>query len=155
MGGWLRQIALKAQLRAGVSGDIAIWVAAAAIALPAAFAFFVLAAFVWLRHRYGAVTAGLVLGGCFLVIALLAILACVIARRRNIERARVELEMRQRANANLLDPNLMAMGYQIGQAIGWRKLASLAAVALVTAGIAREWLGRRQSPPGDDPHASA
>ena len=89
MGGWLRQIALNAQLRAGLSGDIAIWGAVAAVAVPVAFVFFVVAAFVWLSHRYGAVIAGLVLGAAFLVVALVAIVACVFARQRNIERARL------------------------------------------------------------------
>jgi uncharacterized membrane protein (DUF485 family) len=144
MGGWLRQIALNAQVRAGLSADIAIWGAVAAIAFPLALIFLLLAAFVWLAHRYGTVTAGLILGAAFLVVALMAILASVMARRRNIERARSELEMRRSASAGFLDPKLMAMGYQMGQAIGWRKLASLAAVALLAAGLAREWLGHRQ-----------
>jgi hypothetical protein len=144
MGGWLRQIALNAQLRAGLSGSIAIWAAVAAAALPVAFVCFVVAAFVWLSHRYGAVIAGLILGTAFLVVALAAIVACMIARRRNIERARLELETRRSTNANLLDPKFIAIGYQIGQAIGWRKLISLAAVGLVAAGLAREWLGRPQ-----------
>ena len=101
----------------------------------------------WLSHRYGAVIAGLVLGAAFLVVALVAIVACVFARQRNIERARLELEMRRSANANLLDPKLMAIGYQIGQAVGWRKLFSLAAVALeryVAGGwwLLLDWLGQ-------------
>jgi hypothetical protein len=43
----------------------------------------------------------------------------------------------------------MAMGFQVGQAIGWRRLASLGAVALLAAGLAKEWLGR-DSPSADD-----
>ena len=39
MGGWLRQIALNAQVRAGLSADIAIWGAVSAIALPVALIF--------------------------------------------------------------------------------------------------------------------
>ena len=44
----------------------------------------------------------------------------------------------------------MAIGYQIGQTIGWRKLVSLAAVGLLAAGLAREWLGRDKSPADDE-----
>jgi hypothetical protein len=150
MGGWLRQIALNAQVRAGLSADIAIWGAVAAIALPVALIFLLIAAFVWLADRYDTVTAGLVLGAAFLIVALMAILAFVMARRRNIERARSELEMRRSASTGLLDPKLMAMGYQIGQVMGWRKLAALAAVALVAAGLAREWLGHGQRAAEDD-----
>ena len=60
-----------------------------------------------------------------------------------MERARLELAAR--SNANWLDPKLMAVGFQLGQAIGWRRLRSLAAVALLAAGLAREWLGRERS----------
>jgi hypothetical protein len=146
MGGWLRQIALNAQVRAGLSAGIAIWAALAAVALAVAFIFLLLAAFLWLSHRYGAVIAGLILGTAFLAVALIAVLGCVMARRGNIERARHELEMRKHAasaQATLLDPKLMAMGFQLGRSIGWRKLVPLAIVALIAAGLAREWLGHR------------
>jgi|ERR1700730_10274992 hypothetical protein len=150
MGGWLRQIALRAQIRAGLSADTMIWAAVAAIASPLALIFLLIAAFIWLSHRYDKLIAGLVLGTFFLAVALIAIFACIVARRRNIERAHLELEVRKSANANLLDPKLMAAGYQVGQAIGWRKLASLAAVGLLAAGLAREWLGHRQASAQDD-----
>jgi hypothetical protein len=150
MGGWLRQIALSAQVRAGLSADIAVWAIVAAIALPIALIFFLIAAFVWLSRRYDPMLAGLILGGAFLAAALLAILLCVIARRRNIERARFELEIRKSANPGLLDPKLMAMGYQIAQTIGWRKVASLGAVAILAAVVAREWLGHKQASAQDD-----
>jgi len=150
MGGWLRQIALNAQVRAGLSADIAIWAAVAAIALPIALVFLLIAAFVGLSQRYDSIVAGVILGGAFLALALIAILTCVIARRRNIERARFELEVRKSANPGLLDPKLMAMGYQVAQTIGWRKVASLGAVGLLAAVLAREWIGHRQASSSDD-----
>jgi hypothetical protein len=155
MGGWLRQIALNAQVRAGLSADTVIWAAVAAIASTVALIFLLIAAFIWLSDRYDMVIAGLVLGIFFLAVALIAIIACVVVRRRNIERARLELEARRSANASLLDPKLMAVGYQIGQAIGWRKLASLAAVALLAAGLAKEWIGHKQRTAGDDEKADS
>jgi len=151
--GWLRQIVLNAQVRAGLSAGIAIWAAVAAVALAVALVFLLLAAFLWLTDRYDAVIAGLVLGAAFLALALITMLGCVMARRGNIERARQELQMRRHATsaqATLLDPNLMAMGLQMGRAIGWRKLAPLAIVALLAAGLAREWLGHRQGTAEDD-----
>jgi hypothetical protein len=71
------------------------------------------------------------------------VFACVLVRRRNIQRAQRELEVRKAADASLLDPKLLAVGYQIGEAIGWRRLASLVAAGLLAAGVAREWTGRR------------
>jgi predicted MFS family arabinose efflux permease len=58
--------------------------------------------------------------------------------------------VRKSAGPSLLDPKLMAMGYQVGQAIGWRRIASLAAVGLLAAGLTREWLSHRQDVPQAD-----
>ncbi len=144
MNGWLRQLALSAQARAGLSADIVIWSVVAAVALALAAIFLVIAAFVWLSHRYGITIASLALGIFFLILALISLFACALVRRRNIQRAQRELEMRKTANANLLDPKLLALGYQIGDAIGWRRLASLVAVGLLAASVAREWTGHRR-----------
>jgi len=86
----------------------------------------------------------------FAVVAAIAAVACVMIRRHNMESARLELAARSSA-APLLDPKLLGMGYQIGQTIGWRKLISLAAVGLLAAGLAREWVGRDRSRADDEP----
>jgi uncharacterized membrane protein YbhN (UPF0104 family) len=145
MSGWLRYFALNAQARTGFSTAIVIWLAIAAVAAVAAAAFFVFAAFIWLAENYSPLTASLSLALVFVVIALIAIGAYFIVRRRNI--ARAERELAARSNAAWLDPKVLAMGFQIGQSIGWRRLASLAVVGLLAAGLAKEWFGR------DEPRA--
>jgi hypothetical protein len=150
MSGWLRHFALNAQARSGFGPQIVIWAIVAAVASMAALIFLAIAAFIWLADRYDAVIAGLVLACLFILIALIAIVACLIARRRNMERARLELAARSSSNTNWLDPKLMAMGFQIGQAIGWRRLASLAAVGLLAAGLAKEWFASDKPPAQDD-----
>lgn len=149
MSGWLRHYVLSAQARTGFGPQIVICAVVAAVASMAALIFLTIAAFIWLADRYDALIAGLVLACVFVLVALVAIVALLIARRRNMERARLELAARS-SNTNWLDPKLMAMGFQIGQSIGWRKLASLAAVALLAAGLAREWSGRDKPPADDD-----
>jgi hypothetical protein len=142
MGGWLRYFVLKAQVRAGLSAGIAVWAALAAFAAVLAAIFFLTAAYIWIANRYDAVKAGLVLGALFVVVAIIAAIASLLTRRSNMRRAQLELAERKRAGS-MLDPKLMAMGFQLGQSIGWRKLASLAAVAVLAAGLGNEWLGRR------------
>ena len=149
MSGWLRHFALNAQVRTGFSSQVAVWAAIAAVAATVALVFLLIAAFIWLADRYGPLTAGLVLGGVFIVIALIAIVACLIARRRNRERARLELAARS-SDTSWLDPKVLAMGFQIGQAIGWRRLASLVALAVLAAGVSKEWSGRAQASGDDD-----
>jgi O-antigen/teichoic acid export membrane protein len=146
MSGWLRYLALRAQVRTGVSNPVVISAIIAAMAAMVAIAFFLIAAFIWLADRYDALIAGVVMGCIFLVIALVALVVCLLIRRRNMERARLELAARASASAGFLDPKMLAMGFQVGQAIGWRRLASLAAVAVLAAGLAREWTGRDKSP---------
>jgi hypothetical protein len=148
MGGWLRHFALKAQERTGLSTAIFVWLIIAAAACVAAVIFFVVAAFIWLAQRYDPLIASLLLGCFFLVLALIAVIACLIARRRNMERARLELAAR--SSANWLDPKALAIGFQIAQSIGFKRLASLAAVGLLAAGLAKEWFGRDDAPPEAD-----
>jgi len=147
MSGWLRYFALNAQVRTGLSGSVLISAVIAAAAAVVAVIFLLVAAFVWLADVYDALTAGIVLGCAFALIALIALIACLITRRRNMERARLELAARRAA---WFDPKLVAMGLQIGQAIGWRRLASLGALAVLAAGLAKEWSGRDEPSADDD-----
>ncbi len=55
-----------------------------------------------------------------------------------------------RSSTSWFDPKLVAIGLQIGQAIGWRRLASLAALAVLAAGLTKEWSGRDKSSADDD-----
>ncbi len=146
MGGLFRYLALNAQVRAGFSGSAVIWAGFAVVAAVLGGILLVIAAFFWLAARYDPIKAGLILGGIFLIIALLAAIACVIIRRRNIARAQRELAERKAEASRLLDPKLIGAGLQIGQQLGWRRLGSLAVVGLVASGVAYEWLNQR--PPG-------
>jgi len=89
------------------------------------------------------------LGCAFALIALIALVACLMTRRRNMERARLELAAR--SSTSWLDPKLVAVGVQIGQAIGWRRLAALGALAVLAGAAAKEWSARAK--PADDDEA--
>jgi hypothetical protein len=147
MRGWLRYFALNAQVRTGLSGAVLIWAIIAAMAAAGAVVFLLVALFVWLADVYDAVIAGVLLGCAFAIIALIALVGCLMTRRRNIERARLELAAR---SSNWLDPKLVGVGVQLAQTIGWRRLVSLAGVALLAAGLAREWSARGASSAADD-----
>jgi hypothetical protein len=146
MSGWLRYFVLRAQASTGFSTPIVVWAVVAVVAAVVAAIFLLVAAYVWLSDVYDGLVAGLLLGGLFALIALIALVTAVLVRRRNMERARLELA--SRSSTSWLDPKLMAVGVQVGQAIGWRRIAALAAVAVLAAGVAQEWSGRKKS--GDD-----
>jgi hypothetical protein len=149
MSGWLRHLELNAQARIGFGLQLIIWTVIAVVASIAAMIFLVFAAFIWLATRYDTLVADLVLGGAFALITLIAIVASRVARNRNMERARRELAARSRTTSRI-DPTLMAVAFQIGQAIGWRKVVSLAAIGLIAAGLAKEWLGASKAPVAND-----
>src|SRR2546423_7847071 len=139
MRGWLRYFALNAQVRTGLSAAVLTWAIVAAAAAAGAVVFLLVALFVWLAQLYGTLIAAVALGCAFALIALIALAVCLMTRRRNMERARLELAAR---SSNWFDPRLMTVGVQIAQQIGWRRLVSLAGAGLLAAGVAREWSAR-------------
>jgi hypothetical protein len=147
MSSWFHHIALMAKVRTGASTAFFVWLAIAALALVAAAVSFWLAAFMWLSDRFGGVDAGLILGGILLAIALIAAMVGLLLRRRSVARAKRELEERRRAS--LMDPGLIPIALQIGQTLGWRRLATLLAVGVVALGLGREWMGERKDKSGD------
>jgi hypothetical protein len=146
MNGWLRQLALMVTVRTGFSAQIVVCFVIAAVAMVLTVGFLCAAAFVWLAGRYDPLTASLILAGVFLLIAVIAVVAGALARRRNIERARLELAARKAA-AGWLDPRLLSVGLEIGRTIGWRRIISLAGVAIFAAGLAKEWTGSSEKKP--------
>ena len=87
MSGWLHYFTLKAQARAGVSSRVLVWGVIAAVAAAVALVFFLIAAFIWLADRYSPLTAGLVLGGTFLLVALIALMACLLGLVGRVSKA--------------------------------------------------------------------
>lgn len=138
MGDWLRHITLNAKARTGFGPALVVWFLIALLALGLALVFLSIAVFVWLANRTDAVTAGLILTGVFLLIAMVAAFAGWLARLRNIERARRELAAR--SQAGWLDPKFLSVGIEIGRTLGWRRIMTLAAVGVLAAGLGKEWL---------------
>jgi Putative Actinobacterial Holin-X, holin superfamily III len=149
MSDWLRHIALNAKARTGFGPQLIVWFLIALVSLALALGFLCAAAFVWLASRYDAVTAGLILAGVFLLIAIIAAIAGWIARLRTIERARRELAA-ARSHANWFDPKYLAIGIEIGRTLGWRRIMTIAAAGLFAAGVAKEWFAAGEKKPDTD-----
>jgi hypothetical protein len=151
MGDWLGHIALNAKARSGFGPQLVFWFLIAAVALVLALGFLGAAGFVWLASRTDPMTASLIMAGGFALLALVAAVAGLIARLRNMERARRELAAR--SHAGWLDPKVLAVGIEIGRALGWRRVVTLAAVGLFAAGLGKEWFGspaRKSKDPDSD-----
>jgi hypothetical protein len=148
MGDWLSYLRLTAKARTGVSGNVVVSGVVVVWAALATLLWLSITLFAWIARRYDdPVLAGLVLSGIYFCIALIFGIAIVIARRLARQKAEAVLAARK---SPLFDSSMIAVGFQIGQAIGWRRLVSLAGVALLASGLAKEWLAHREPPPEQD-----
>ena len=110
-------------LKSTVGGMIA---AAAALA---ALGFFCAALFLWLDARYGAITAALVLGGIFTLLALIAILVVVIMRRMQPP------PPPPRKSAWWADPALLAAALEVSRTLGRKRVTTAVLVGAFVLGI--------------------
>lgn len=147
MNSLIQHLMLTTQVRTGFSPQGLICAAVAALSAAIAVGFGLLAAFILLAQRFESLTAGLALASLFLAIAMIAGLATILIRRRTIARAQRELAARR--SAHWLDPRLLAIGLQVGQVAGWRRLMTVAAVGVLAVGLAKEWAAHssRDMPP--------
>jgi hypothetical protein len=119
---------IDAAMRAIVYGSIA------AAAGMAAFLFLAVAAFFWIQQHYDTIIASGAVGGLFLLVAVIALLALAISRRR-------AAEARRESSANampawLADPAILIAATQIVRSIGVSRLLSIVVAGAVAFGAA-------------------
>lgn len=132
----MRDVILAARAKTGAGATTFGWAAVAVLSAIAATTFAAMAAYSWLAREYDPVTAGLALAGFFAAAAGAAAIVCAVVRRRTAARAKAELAAQK--SALLLDPRLLAVGFELARALGWRKVAPLALLGLLAAGLGRE-----------------
>lgn len=133
----MREVMLAIQAQSGASPAVFIWLATAALATVLALPFLCLAAYVWLAGLYGAIYAGLIIAGFFVVVALLAALFATMARRSARQRAVLERAARVRAGSWVLDPKILGVAVEAGRKIGWQRIVPVAVLGYVAAQWAR------------------
>ena len=142
----MHDVKLAVQTRTGITTSFIVWLAIVAFAALTAFVFLCVAAYDWLALQIGSVQAGLAMAAIFVVIAILGLIICLLARRRARERAILERAARAHAPSWLLDPKILATAVQVGRSLGWQRAIPLALVAIMAAQWAREHRGQSQEP---------
>jgi hypothetical protein len=143
----MRDAMLVLQSRSGITPAAFAMFGVAILALIAAFAFLCVAGYDWLSLQFGALDAALIVAGGFIVVAIIAIVAGGISRRRARARAIAERAARaQAASSMLLDPKVLGIALQAGRAVGWQRLAPIALLGF----IAAQWLLHRRAHSGDE-----
>jgi Ca2+/Na+ antiporter len=137
---------LAVQSRSGITASFIVWLGVAMMAASTAFAFLCVAAYAWLALQMGSVYAGLVMAAIFVVIAIVGLTVCLLARRRARERAILERAARAHAPSWLLDPKILATAVQVGRSLGWQRVIPLALVGIMVAQWAREHRAQSDEP---------
>jgi hypothetical protein len=133
-----REITLFIQTRSGLSTSVVVSAVVIVAALLIAFAFLCVSGYVWLAAQFGAVFAGLIMAGAFVVIAIIAAVVCAVARRRVRERAILARAARAHSPSWLLDPKVLGAAVEAGRTIGWQRIVPVALLAFLAAQWARE-----------------
>ena len=124
----MRDAMLAVQSRSGITASFIVWLRRRVMAASTASAFLCVAAYDWLALQIGSVYAGLVMAAIFVVIAIIGLIVCLLARRRARERAILERAARAHAPSWLLDPKILATAVQVGRSLGWQRVIPLALV---------------------------
>src|SRR5580698_6893624 len=98
----MRDLVLSVQSRTGITLSFIVWLAVIALAGITAFAFLCIAGYGWLSLQVGSVDAGLIMASVFMVVAIIGLVVCVLARRRARERAILARAARARTPSWLL-----------------------------------------------------
>jgi hypothetical protein len=142
----MHDVKLAVQTRTGITTSFIVWLAIVAFAALSAFVFLCVAAYDWLALQIGGVQAGLAMAAIFVVITIVGLIICLLARRRARERAILERAARAHAPSWLLDPKILATAVQVGRSLGWQRAIPLALVAIMAAQWAREHRAQPQEP---------
>ncbi len=134
-----REITLFIQSRSGLSTSVVVSAVVIVAALLIAFAFLCVSAYAWLAVQLGAVFAGLIMAGVFAVIAIIAAIVCVSARRRAREQAILARAARAHSPSWLFDPKVLGAAVEAGRTIGWQRIVPVALLAFLAAQWAREY----------------
>jgi hypothetical protein len=138
MDSWRKYLELRIRAKTGLSSGVFVWAFIALLGAVVTFVFVLVTAYVWLANRYEPLVAALILTGLFLLLTIVALVACAWTHNRIIARAKLELATRR--SSPWLDPRVMAGALQASRAVGGRKFVALAAVAFIAAGIGLQWI---------------
>ena len=142
----MHDMMLAVQTRTGITTSFVVWLTVVALAALTASVFLCVAANDWLALQIGSVYAALVMAAIFVVIAIIGLIVCLLARRRARARAILERAARAHAPSWLLDPKILATAVQVGRSLGWQRVIPLALVGFMVAQWAHEHRAHTQEP---------
>jgi hypothetical protein len=137
--GITREIGLAIQARTAMNMTAVLWLVVMLVAILMAFIFLCISGYDWLSLNYGSVTAGLIMTGVFVAIAVIAAITSALIRRQVRQRVLLARAARAHAPSWLLDPRLLNAAVQVGRSAGWQRVLPIALVGFMVAQWAREY----------------
>jgi hypothetical protein len=148
MGDWLHYLRLRAKAKTGVNRYVVISGIIVAWSGTAALLWISVTLFLWLSQVFESyMKASIILSIGYSTFFILAGTSAWLSTYYAKKRAEAQLATQKAA---LFDPSMITVGLEIGRAIGWRRLISLAGVVLLASGLAKEWIGRDQGLPPEE-----
>jgi len=120
----------RAKFRLAISGTVCY--AIAGIAGAIAFAFLLAALFSWLSQQFGSIIASLIIGGAFIVIAIIPIVIYS-AKQKGEEKRVAEAAAKARAT-QWISPATVSLGLQAARMVGKNRGIAAAGVGALLAG---------------------
>jgi len=136
----------RAKYRLAISG--AACYAIAGVAGAIGFAFLLAALFSWLSHRFGSIVASLIIGGAFIIIAIIPIVIYS-AKQKREERRVAEAAAKARAT-QWISPATVSLGLQAARILGKnRGIAAAGVGALLVGWLISQMLPAEETPDDD------
>jgi len=135
---WTRGAVLAVQAGSGASSAFFVLMAIVTFASLSAFIFLCIAVYDWMSQQTSSVTAGLIMAGIFVLIAIIGLIVSTLVRRRTRQCASLERAARAQAPSWLLDPKILATAIQVSRALGWQRIVPIAVLGCMAAQWARE-----------------
>src|ERR1043165_10296 len=120
----------RAKVRLAITGTVCYAIAGVAGAI--AFAFLLAALFSWLSREFGSIIASLIIGGAFIVIAIIPIVIYA-AKQKKEEKRVAEAAAKARAT-QWISPATVSLGLQAARLVGNNKSIAAAGIGALLAG---------------------
>jgi uncharacterized membrane protein YeaQ/YmgE (transglycosylase-associated protein family) len=120
----------RAKFRLAISG--AVCYAIAGIAGAIAFAFLLAALFSWLSQQFGSIIASLIIGGAFIVIAIIPIV--IYSAKQKAEEKRVAEAAAKARATQWISPATVSLGLQAARMVGKNRGIAAAGIGALLAG---------------------
>ena len=120
----------RAKVRLAISGTVCYAIAGVAGAI--AFAFLLAALFSWLSQQFGSIIASLIIGGAFIVIAIIPIV--IYSAKQKAEEKRVAEAAAKARATQWISPATVSLGLQAARILGKNRGIAAAGVGALLAG---------------------